>query len=133
MPRKPQDVTDAELAILQVLWDRGQATVRQLAELLYPDEETSQLATVQKLLGRLEAKQCVSRNRELWPHVFEATIAREDLIGRHLQQTADRLCEGSLTPLLSHLVRNRPLTAEERRLLQDLLNDAEGKPERLRS
>ena len=123
MPRKPQDVTDAELAILQVLWDRGQATVRQLTEILYPDDAGPQFATVQTLLGRLEGKSCVRRNREVWPHVFEAAVERDDLIGRQLQSTADRLCEGSLTPLLSHLVRNQQLSADDRRTLRSLLED----------
>jgi BlaI family transcriptional regulator, penicillinase repressor len=129
MPRKPQDVTDAELAILQVLWDRGQATVRQLTEVLYPAEEGAQFATVQKLLGRLEGKGCVERNRDAWPHVFYATIAREELIGRQLQNTAERLCEGSLAPLLSHLVKNRELSNEERDMLRGLLDELEGEPQ----
>src|SRR4029078_6588856 len=86
MPRPPQDVTDAELAILQVLWDRGQATVRELTEQLYSEYSSSQHATVQQLLERLEAKDCVRRNRDVWPHLFEPQIERGDLIDRKLQQ-----------------------------------------------
>ncbi|HEX6985667.1 MAG TPA: BlaI/MecI/CopY family transcriptional regulator, partial [Planctomycetaceae bacterium] len=63
MPRKAKDVTDAELAILQVLWEQGRATVRSLADRLYPAEPDKQVPTVQKLLGRLEAKECVTRDR----------------------------------------------------------------------
>ena len=70
MPRPSQDVTDAELGILQVLWDRGSATVRELTEQLYTTYSASQHATVQKLLERLEAKECVQRNRDSWPHTF---------------------------------------------------------------
>ena len=123
MPRTPQDVTDAELSILHALWDRGPQTVRQLTDLLYPEGTGSQYATVQKLLDRLEAKGCVARDREVWPHVFRAMIAREELIGRRLQATADKLCEGSLTPLLTHLVRQSELTADERRSLRTLLDE----------
>src|SRR5690242_5985515 len=99
MRRLPQDVTDAELAILQALWDRGRATVRELTEQLYAGSSSSQHATVQKLLERLEAKGCVTRNRGVWPHLFEPAVDRENLIGRKLQQTADRLCDGSVQPL----------------------------------
>src|SRR5438552_17952195 len=99
MARPSQDVTDAELAILQVLWDRGSATVRELTEQLYDKHATSQHATVQKLLERLEGKDCVRRNRGSWPHVFEAAIDRGSLIGRKLQQAADKLCDGSIQPL----------------------------------
>lgn len=123
MPRPPQDVTDAELAILNVLWDRGRATVRELAEELYDKSSASQHATVQKLLERLEAKGCVSRDRDSWPHTFQPAIEREDLIGRQLQQTADKLCDGSLQPLLTHLVKAGRLSAEDRRSLRGLLDE----------
>jgi len=127
MPRKPQDVTDAELAILQVLWDRGSATVRELTERLYPTGTGSDLATVQKLLKRLEAKRCVRRDRTSWPHLFRPGIAREELIGRRLQTTADELCAGSLEPLVTHLVRSR-LTADQREKLRGLLSELENEP-----
>ncbi|HVW03250.1 MAG TPA: BlaI/MecI/CopY family transcriptional regulator [Planctomycetaceae bacterium] len=123
MPRTPQDVTDAELSILHALWDRGPQTVRQLTDQLYPEGTGSQYATVQKLLDRLEGKACVTRDREVWPHVFQATIAREELIGRRLQATADKLCDGSLTPLLTHLVSSSQLTADERKSLRSLLDE----------
>jgi BlaI family penicillinase repressor len=125
MPRPPQDVTDAELAILQVLWDRGQATVRELTERLYSEYSSSQHATVQKLLERLEGKDCVRRNRDVWPHMFEAAIERGDLIDRKLQQTADKLCDGSIQPLLTHLVKGARLSAQERRSLRTLLDELE--------
>lgn len=125
MPRSPQDVTDAELAIMQVLWDRGSATVRELAEELYGGSSASQHATVQKLLERLEAKNCVGRDRRAWPHVFSSAVDREVLIGRNLQQTADRLCDGSIQPLLMHLVKAGRLSADERRSLRNLLDQLE--------
>ena len=129
MPRPPQDVTDAELAILQVLWDRGQATVRDLTERLYSEYSSSQHATVQKLLERLEGKDCVRRDRGVWPHMFEAAIERGELIDRKLQQTADKLCDGSIQPLLTHLVKGARLSAQQRRSLRTLLDelDKEGK------
>jgi predicted transcriptional regulator len=94
-----------------------------LTDLLYPEGTGSQYATVQKLLDRLEAKGCVGRDREVWPHVFRATVAREELIGRRLQATADKLCDGSLAPLLTHLVRRSELTADERQSLRSLLDE----------
>jgi predicted transcriptional regulator len=128
MARTPQDVTDAELAILEVLWDRGPATIRQLTEALYPQGGSSHYATVQKLLDRLEAKAFVVRHREPPAHTFDAAVDREELIGRRLQATAEKLCGGSLTPLLMHLVRARKLSARERQELRDLIDDLDQKP-----
>jgi predicted transcriptional regulator len=58
----------------------------------------------------------------VWPHLFRATIARGDLIGRQLQNTADKLCEGELQPLLTHLVKTKKLSDAERRELRNLLD-----------
>ncbi len=125
MARTPQDVTERELAVLQALWDGGPATIRRLTEALYPGGAASQYATVQKLLDRLEAKGCVRRNRAGPAHTFSAAIGRDELIGRRLRDVAEKLCGGSLTPLLTHLMRTRRLTADERRELRSLIDDLE--------
>jgi BlaI family penicillinase repressor len=121
MARTTQDVTEAELALLRRLWERGPATIRQLAEDVYGQDGTSVYATVQKLLDRLEAKQFVARDRSGAVHVFRAAIQRDELIGRRLRAVADTLCGGSLTPLLTHLVRGRRLSDQERQALRDLV------------
>lgn len=124
MPRQPQDVTDAELSVLQALWDRGQpATVRQLTEAIYPEITAGQNATVQKLLDRLEGKGFVTRDRGHWPYLFTAAVSREELIDRHLRTVAEKLCGGSLTPLLTHLLRAETLTPQERLELREFMEE----------
>src|SRR5262245_42537494 len=110
MPRTPQDVTDAELAVLQILWDKGPCSRRQIADALYAEVGPAQYATVQKLLERLEAKECVVRTRgdQL---TFRAALDREELISRRLRDVADKLCGGAVTPLVMNLVKSRPLSA----------------------
>jgi predicted transcriptional regulator len=104
MARSPRDVTDAELDVLRALWDDGEATIRVLADRLYPGGGTSEYATVQKLLERLEDKGHVARRAEGRSNVFSARVKREELVARRLRETAEKLCDGSLTPLLTHLV-----------------------------
>jgi len=123
MVRDLQDVPDAELAVLQALWERGRSTIRQLADTLYPSGMDAHYATVQKLLDRLESKGCVSRDRSSWAHVFEATMDRDELIDRRLQAVAEKLCGGSLTPLLTNLVRSKRLTPKERREIRRLMDE----------
>jgi BlaI family transcriptional regulator, penicillinase repressor len=122
MARTPQDVTDAELMVLQALWDRGEATVRHLTDVLYPEGTASQYATVQKLLERLEAKRYVVRDRSPWPHLFQASISRDHLIGRQLRTVAEKLCGGSLAPLLTHLLRFENLSPQERQELRAFMD-----------
>src|SRR5947207_9525475 len=109
MARTPQDVTDKELEVLQALWERGPATIRRITEVLYPEGRTAQYATVQKLLERLEGKECVARDRSGSVNIYKATIDRDDLVGRRLQAVAEKLCGGSWTPLLTHLMQLRKL------------------------
>ena len=113
MARRPQHVTDAEREVLRVLWDAGPATIRTLVDQLYPGGSTSEYATVQKLLERLEDKGHVTRRAEGRQNVFTARVRREELVARRLRDTADELCDGSLTPLLTHLVSTARLSREE--------------------
>jgi predicted transcriptional regulator len=128
MGRTPQDVTEAELAVLQALWERGPATRRQLADALYPGGGPAQYTTVQKLLERLEAKGFVARQPGESGITFRAALDREQLISRRLLDVADKLCGGSLTPLFTNLVQARPLTPEEVRELQDLVKQLSASP-----
>ena len=130
MSQRNQDVTEAELALLQALWDSGPATIRQLVERVYQQSGTSVYATVQKLLDRLESKGCVTRDRAGPVHVFRAAIDRDELIGRRLRAVADSLCGGSLSPLLTHLVQGKGLSEEERRELRSLIDQLDPKKRR---
>lgn len=131
MARTPQDITDAELDVLQVLWKDGPLPIRRIAEALYGECKTSQYGTVQKLLERLEAKECVTRNRAASVHLFAAAIGRDELVGRRLQAVAEELCEGSWTPLLTNLVQKTKLSEKDRQMLRQLIDDADdAKPRR---
>ena len=92
-----------ETGVLRALWDAGPSPIRALADRLYPGGGTSEYATVQKLLERLEDKGHVTRKLEGRQNVFTARVRREDLVARRLRETADELCDGSLTPLITRL------------------------------
>jgi BlaI family transcriptional regulator, penicillinase repressor len=101
---------------------------------LYPAQTKSDYATIQKLLEQLEEKSCALRDRSKMPHVFRASVGRSDLIDAQLKQMAERLCDGSLTPVLMHLVQDAKLTKRDRDMLRRLLDEAktrkkaEGRP-----
>ena len=124
MARTPRDVTDAELAVLEVLWGRGPATRRQIADVVYPGGAPSHYTTVQKLLQRLEEDGHVaSSTRPGGVRVFTATTDRDGLISSRLRDVAEQLCGGSLTPLLMNLVKARALRPDELQELQELIRE----------
>jgi BlaI family penicillinase repressor len=136
MARDKQDITEAEMAIMQVLWRRaaqGQAapgaSTRQIADELYGGRAgVAQYGTLQKQLERLEAKGFVRRDRSLFVHLFSAATDRNEILGRRVREMVDQLCEGSLAPVLNHLFKAKPLSAEERQALRDLI-DSEDEPD----
>ena len=113
MKQERAHATDTELLVLEVLWDDGPSTIRELTDALYPQGDTAHYATVQKLLERLKAKHFVRRRKQGRGHVYSASVERPELIARRLRETAEQLCGGSLTPLLTHLVQAGTRRLEE--------------------
>lgn len=126
----PIHVTETELSILRSLWTGGALTIRELTEALYPGGSKVHYATVKKLIERLEAKGCVHRDRREATHRFAASIQREELIGDRLRSLAENLCEGSLAPVLMHLVKSQKLTAKERQSLRALIDELDQRRKR---
>jgi BlaI family transcriptional regulator, penicillinase repressor len=129
MARTPLDVTEAELAILQFLWTEGPATIRGISEVLYPDDTAKKCSTVKRLLARLENKGYVQRDRSGPLQSFSAVRSRDDLVGHRLEALVETLCEGTISPLLTHLSTADTLTAEQqetlRRLVRELQEESE--------
>lgn len=126
MARQANDVTEAELAVLQVLWDRGPCPIRSLAEAVYGRGDTASYATVQKLLERLEGKGFVVRDRGSSVHRFSAAVNRDELIGRRLRDLAESLCGGSIALLASHLIQGKGLSDRERKALRKMVEGGSG-------
>lgn len=123
MARKGQDVTEAELAVLQALWRGEGMTIRQVAEVLSPQNVDGYYATVKKLLERLEAKRFVRRTPQGIAFVYEATVDRDELVGQRLKSLAESLCEGSVTPLLTQLAQHERLNKKQQTALLSLIEE----------
>src|SRR3982750_2438021 len=127
MGRAAREITDTELSLLTELWQREAATVPELTEALYGNTAAALLATVRKLLDRLEAEGCVARDRAKGPPHYPAGLKREELAGKRLQAAADELYDGDLAPLLTHLVKSQKLSAADRENLRKMLDELDRK------
>ena len=116
-----QDITDTELSILKQLWANAPLSTRELAQAMYRRATPAACATVQSLLGRLEEKKYVRRERGQHCHVFHPLLDRNGVLERRLHALAEDLTDGALSPLISTLVRAERLTPKERRELLDWL------------
>jgi BlaI family transcriptional regulator, penicillinase repressor len=118
-----RDVTAAELAVLQVLWDLGSPTVREVVERLYPDGGPSAPPTVNKLMERLESKRFVKRDRTGSAQRFTATVDRSTIVSTRLRSIVETLCGGSMTSLLTQLVQTEILSKSDRQALRSLVDE----------
>lgn len=119
--RPLRSVTETELSVLKALWESGSATIRELTDALYPGGAASHYATVQKLLDRLASKGYVSHRSVDRVNHYRPTVDRDALVADRLRQTADALCDGSWTPLMTQLIASGRISPAEldemRRLL----------------
>lgn len=122
MARNGHEITETELALLRQLWRRDEATIRELTDALYPDGGHSHYATVQSLLDRLQGKGFVDREKDGRVNRYRASVTRAELARRRLRATADALFDGSMAPLLTHLVDNSDLRPDEISTLRDLID-----------
>ncbi len=122
MSHHTKAVTETEFAILNVLWDRGPITVREIVEAIYQKHTHSLHASVKSLLERLADKDFVVCRRRGGAHFFSATVQRETFVAQQLQLLADSNFGGSLTPLLNTLVDNVKLDRGDREAIRKIID-----------
>ena len=117
--------TEAELGILNVLWERGPSTVRDVHESLYRDEGAG-YTTALKLLQIMHGKGLVERDDSERAHVFRAAVSKERTQKRFLSDMVQRVFDGSPSQLVLHALGTRPrATREELDEIRALLNKLE--------
>jgi len=124
MPAKPP-VSDAELEVLKVLWAKEAATVRDVEAALRRNKRRLAYNTVLTLLTRLRDKGYVDADRVGTAHVFRPMVSRDELLNDGLSALANRIGDGTASPLVHALVRGQRLSAEDVAYLRKLLDDLE--------
>lgn len=121
MPRP----TDAELAILSVLWDRGPSTVRDVHEVLAERQPTG-YTTVLKLMQIMTEKGLVVRDESQRAHVYEARYSEQRTQRQLLSDLAERAFGGSAAKLVMQALSGRKATPGELNEIRELLDRLEG-------
>jgi BlaI family penicillinase repressor len=125
-------VSDAEMVVLKALWMRGPSTVRDVESCLNGPGRNWAYNTVLTLLSRLRDKGYVAGDKTVGDRggsalVFRPIVTRDQLLRDGLTDLADRVCDGTASPLVHALVKGRGLTsadiADLRRLLDELEQD----------
>lgn len=118
--------TEAELAILRVLWERGPSTVRQVTDSLR-DERGTGYTTALKLMQIMTDKGLVKRNDSQRTHVYEAVAPAEQTQRQLVSDLLERAFGGSAQKLVLQALAGRKASKEDLAEIRKLLDDMEKK------
>jgi BlaI family penicillinase repressor len=112
--------TDLELELLKVIWERGEATVREVFVELSGRRKIA-YTTVLTMMGVLERKGHLTKTAGDRAYIYRPTQPRDEVVGGMVAEFVGRVFNGSAKPLLMHLVENPDLPAEDLRAIEKLV------------
>ena len=130
MPEPRPPISDAERALLDLLWEHGPAGVRDLHDRISLSGPRWSRSTVITLLQRLEKKGYVASDRGGFAFTFRAAVTRDDLAHQRLQELADEMYDGQAAPLLLAFARRQRFAPGELDELRRLIDDLDARPKR---
>src|SRR5215204_7701113 len=114
--------TESELEILQILWHKGIATVREVHEVLLLTKEAGYTTTL-KLMQIMHEKGLVKRDDSVKTHIYQPAVSREKTQKHLLGKMINTLFGGSTTQLVMQALGNHKASADELDEIQKLLNN----------
>jgi predicted transcriptional regulator len=117
-------LTELQLAVMRVLWARGEATVVEVQEALR-EERPLAMTTVATLLSRLEKRGVVAYRTEGRQYVYRALVTEEEVRGSMLAEVTERLFHGDVASLVSQLLTGAEVSAEDLANVRQLIEARE--------
>lgn len=118
---EPVQLTELQLDIMRVLWTRGEATVAEICRAL-ESERSLALTTVATLLSRLEKRGVVEHETRARQFVYRAVVTEAEARHSMVHELTERLFDGNVADLLTHLVTERQISAGDLERLKALLD-----------
>jgi predicted transcriptional regulator len=119
-------LTKLELQIMEALWTRGEASIREIQE-TFPEKDRPAYTTIQTTVYRLEVKKAVRRVKKVGNfHIFEAAVSR-NAAQRRLINDLLALFGGSTQPVMAHLIESGKLTLDDIKEAEKVLRKLERK------
>ncbi len=125
-PTDQSPLSDAQREIMEIIWDRGEATVSDVREVLLRKREVAR-NTVQTMMVRLEEKGWLKHRTSGRTFVYAANIPRRTSLGAKVSQMVDRMFAGSPEELMTALLEYRGLSSDEAERIRAMIDEAEGK------
>ena len=117
-------LTDLQLAIMRILWDRAEATVVEVQTRLRPERDLAQ-TTIATLLSRLEKRGVVQHRLDGRQFVYRPLVTEQDVRRSMVSELTTLLFDGSPEALMSHLLRSRDMAPGDLDRVKRMIADAE--------
>jgi predicted transcriptional regulator len=118
--------TASELEILDVLWEKGRATVREIHQEINKRRPTA-YTTVLKFMQIMLEKGTVLRDTQGKAHIYRPAQSQQQTQKRLVSDLLDKAFRGSALKLVQHVLETKPATAEELAEIRRMINEAEAK------
>src|SRR5881394_2390382 len=125
MPERHQ-LTELQLAILRILWDKGDATVQDIWEALHPDRGLAQ-TTIATMLSRLERRGVVTRRAppQSRQYHYTAAVTEQEVQHSMVGELTERLFDGDVTALVQHLLSGEDVSPGDLAKIRDMIEHVE--------
>jgi BlaI family penicillinase repressor len=123
---EPQALTDLQLSILRVLWDRGSATAAEITDALRTSRGLAQ-QTIATILSRLEKRGIVRHDTQQRQYVYSALVSEPEVRRTMLAELTDRVFEGDVAALVSQLLNTSEMSPGDLARVKALIADHEVK------
>lgn len=125
---EPLDLTELQIALLRVLWDRGEASVAEVCDALQPERGLAP-TTIATLLSRLERRGVVSRRAELRTYLYRAEVSEQDVRQSMVGGLTERMFAGDITALVNHLITEHEIGPGDLARLRAMIDAADTHPD----
>ncbi|MBZ5711041.1 MULTISPECIES: BlaI/MecI/CopY family transcriptional regulator [Nannocystis] len=122
-------LSDLQLGLLRILWDRGEATAADVHTALLEQDRELAPTTVSTMLSRLEKKGTVTHRVEGRQFIYRALVSEEEVRRSMLSRVTDYFFGGDVSALVSHLVEDRDVDPDDVARLKQLLAQRSGEEE----
>ena len=127
MKTKTRNLTEQELEIMKVIWERKAATVREVYEALR-ERKTVAYTTVMTMMNILESKGHLVKRPEGRAFVYESSQARTQVVSGMVQDFVDRVFDGAAQPLVLSLIKERKLSRKDLEEISRLIEETPEEP-----
>ncbi len=119
-------ISGRQLAIMKALWEHGEASVARIQELLEIDPPLA-YSTVATVLSRMERKGLVTHRSVDRQYLYRAAVSRDEAGQTMVEEVVRRICDGSPSQLVNHLLETDQVSASELQRIKELIKEHEAR------